>query len=91
MEVSVWKNGLKAVWLMVGFLILLGVNVPVSYGAEQKPVTLKFSESTFPATHRMAMLMADWCKEVEKRTNGRVKVEFYPGGILAPTTQVSTA
>ena len=82
------KKGLKAVCLVVGLLILLGVNVPVTYGAEQKPITLKFSESTFPSTHRMAMLMADWCKEVEKRTNGRVKVEFYPGGILAPTTQV---
>ncbi len=82
------KKGLKAVWLVVGFLILLGVHVPATYGADKKPITLKFSESTFPSTHRMAMLMADWCKEVEKRTNGRVKVEFYPGGILAPTTQV---
>jgi TRAP-type C4-dicarboxylate transport system substrate-binding protein len=61
---------------------------PSAATAESPKVTLKFSESTFPATHRMAMLMADWCKEVEKRTNGRVKVDFFPGGILAPTTQV---
>ncbi len=68
-------------------LFLFSLTSPVSSHAQAK-ITLKFSESTFPATHRMAMLMADWCKEVEKRTNGRIKIDFFPGGILAPTTQV---
>jgi TRAP-type transport system periplasmic protein len=59
-----------------------------AFTAEEKVITLKFSESSFPATHKMAINMADWCKEVEKRTQGRVKIDFFPGGILAPTTQV---
>jgi TRAP-type C4-dicarboxylate transport system substrate-binding protein len=32
--------------------------------------------------------MVDWCKEVEKRTNGRVKVTYFPGGTLAPAAQI---
>ena len=33
--------------------------------------------------------MADaWCKEVEKRTGGKVKVEFYPGGTLTKARQI---
>jgi len=74
--------------VLMAFLMLFAVIRPFAGAAEAPKVTLKFSESTFPATHRMAMLMADWCKEVEKRTNGRVKIDFFPGGILAPTTQV---
>ncbi|HVN24072.1 MAG TPA: TRAP transporter substrate-binding protein [Syntrophorhabdales bacterium] len=77
-----------ALCLVIGVALLVGLTGTSTYAAEQKVITLKFSESTFPATHRFAMLMADWCKEVEKRTNGRVKIDFFPGGILAPTTQV---
>jgi TRAP-type transport system periplasmic protein len=79
---------------MSGLLVLLflalfvaSVACPANSFAQAK-ITLKFSESTFPATHRMAMQTADWCKEVEKRTNGRIKADFFPGGMLAPTTQV---
>ena len=68
-------------------LLSLAVYVPAAVAAEEK-ITLRFSESSFPATHKMAILMADWCKEVEKRTQGRVKIDFFPGGILAPAPQV---
>lgn len=46
-----------------------------------KSVTLKYS-SFFPPTHIQSKLAESWCKEVEKRTEGRVKVEYYPGGSL---------
>ena len=82
------KRRFAVVCLVIGFALLLGLICPRSDAADQKVITLKFSESNFPATHRFAMLMADWCKEVEKRTDGRVKIDFFPGGILAPTTQV---
>jgi len=82
------KTRLAIVCLLIGCALLLGPFCSKSGAAEQKVITLKFSESTFPATHRFAMLMADWCKEVEKRTGGAVKIDFFPGGILAPTTQV---
>jgi TRAP-type transport system periplasmic protein len=81
------KKGFVITVLACFVVLCLGVYAPV-YSAEEKVVKLKFSESSFPATHRMAVNMADWCKEVEKRTQGRVKIDFFPGGILAPTTQV---
>jgi TRAP-type transport system periplasmic protein len=74
--------------LMVCFaLLLFAAHVPFA-AAQGKPLTLRFSESNFPATHSMAMLMADWCKEVSKRTENRVKVDFFAGGVLAPGPQV---
>jgi TRAP-type C4-dicarboxylate transport system substrate-binding protein len=42
----------------------------------------------FPATHPMTTLIGQWCKDVEKRTNGAVKITPFPGGTLANPTQV---
>ena len=33
------------------------------------------------------MLADQWCKEVEKRTNGRVRISYFPGGTLTPAAQ----
>ncbi len=32
----------------------------------------------FPPTHIQSKLAEAWCKEVEKRTNGKVKITYYP-------------
>jgi TRAP-type C4-dicarboxylate transport system substrate-binding protein len=37
--------------------------------------------------HKIALLGDEWCKEVEKRTNGRVKITYHPGGTLVPAAQ----
>lgn len=36
----------------------------------------------FPPTHVQAKLGAEWAAEVESRTNGKVKITYYPGGAL---------
>jgi len=38
----------------------------------------------FPASHRNSVLAAEWAKEVEKRTNGRVQITLFYGGTLTP-------
>jgi TRAP-type transport system periplasmic protein len=38
----------------------------------------------FPATHRNTVLANEWAKEIEKRTDGRVKITVFPGGTLTP-------
>jgi TRAP-type C4-dicarboxylate transport system substrate-binding protein len=38
----------------------------------------------FPAPHKNAVLAAEWAKEIEKRTNGRVQITMFPGGTLSP-------
>ena len=41
----------------------------------------------FPAAHAITKLANDWCKEIEKRTNGAVKIQMFPGATLTPADQ----
>jgi TRAP-type transport system periplasmic protein len=38
----------------------------------------------FPASHRNSILAADWAKEIEKRTGGKVQITLFYGGTLTP-------
>lgn len=51
-----------------------------------KSVTLKYS-SFFPPTHIQSKLAEAWGKEVEMKSEGRIKVEYYPGGSLLKAKQ----
>jgi len=67
------------------FVIGLSFIISPAY-AQQKPIELTYS-NFFPAPHKNAILSVEWGKEVEKRTNGRVKVTVFPGGTLTPAAQ----
>jgi TRAP-type transport system periplasmic protein len=54
--------------------------------AQDKAVQLRFS-TFFPPSHPLAVITDQWCKEVEKRTSGRVKVHQYAGATLTPPAQ----
>ena len=62
--------------LAFGALCLFGINT-----AQAKPIELSYS-NFFPPTHIQGKLGDSWGKEIEKRTNGKVKVTYYPGGAL---------
>jgi TRAP-type C4-dicarboxylate transport system substrate-binding protein len=64
--------------LLVGFAWF---NSP-SFG-QVKPIELNFS-SHMPAAHSYSLMEKEWTKEIEKRTNGRVKITYIPGGTLLP-------
>jgi TRAP-type C4-dicarboxylate transport system substrate-binding protein len=66
-------------------LFSLFIVFPVISTAEA--VTLKYS-NFFPPTHIQSKLAEAWCKEVEKQTEGRVKIEYYPGGSLLKAPQI---
>ena len=55
--------------------------VPAQAGP--KPVELTYS-IFFPATHQNTVLATEWAKEIEKRTDGRVKITVFAGGTLTP-------
>ncbi|MDZ7697654.1 MAG: TRAP transporter substrate-binding protein [Deltaproteobacteria bacterium] len=57
-----------------------------SQTAQAEPIKLTYS-NFFPPTHIQSKLAEAWCQEVEKRTNGKVKVEYYPGGTLTKAAQ----
>ncbi|MFA6816583.1 MAG: TRAP transporter substrate-binding protein, partial [Lentisphaeria bacterium] len=41
----------------------------------------------FPATHIHAKLARQWADEIGKRSNGRIRIDVYPGGILSSATE----
>ncbi len=47
------------------------------------PIKLNYS-IFFPAPHKNTVLATEWAQEVEKRTNGAVKITIFPGGTLTP-------
>ncbi len=54
--------------------------------AQDKVIQLRFS-TFFPPSHECAKITDAWCKEVEKRTNGKVKVRHYTGATLTAPAQ----
>ncbi|MBA4417385.1 MAG: C4-dicarboxylate ABC transporter substrate-binding protein [Syntrophus sp. (in: bacteria)] len=55
--------------------------------AQEKAISLRFS-TFFPPSHELAKITDQWCKEVEKRTNGKVKVRQFAGGTLNSAPQM---
>lgn len=55
--------------------------------AQGKVITLRYSNQ-FPPGDQNTVIAEQWCKEVEKRTNGRIKVRHYPVNVLNPQPQM---
>jgi TRAP-type C4-dicarboxylate transport system substrate-binding protein len=73
----------------VGCLCLLGLLITfaaVPSWAQEKVIKLRYA-SYFPPTHPVSQLSDQWSKEVEKRTDGRIKITFFPGNTLTPPMQ----
>ncbi|MBI4800341.1 MAG: TRAP transporter substrate-binding protein [Desulfarculus sp.] len=71
----------------MGLLLTLAI-VALAWPAQaaEKVIKLKYT-NFFPPPHKNSLLTEQWCKEVEKRTEGRVKVSYFPGNTLTPPTQ----
>jgi TRAP-type transport system periplasmic protein len=78
------KNG-GLPWIVLGVVSLFFVCHTPLYGQE-KVIKLRYS-NFFPPMHAISKLSEDWCKEVEKRTNGRVKISYFAGATLTPPMQ----
>ncbi|MBC8457921.1 MAG: TRAP transporter substrate-binding protein [Deltaproteobacteria bacterium] len=68
--------------LAFGISFLCGVNT-----AQAKAIELSYA-NFFPPTHVQAQLGDSWAKEIEKRTDGKVKITYYPGGALLKGPQI---
>jgi TRAP-type C4-dicarboxylate transport system substrate-binding protein len=72
--------------VLVTLVMCFCVGFSCNVGAQQKTITLNYS-NLLPATHKISLLSEEWCKEIEKRTNGGVKITMFHGGTLTPATQ----
>jgi TRAP-type C4-dicarboxylate transport system substrate-binding protein len=80
------KHFAVKLFLFVLFVSFCLITLPNLASAQQKEIKLNFS-NFFPAPHANSIIMEQWCKEVEKRTNGKVKITYFPGGTLTPAAQ----
>ncbi len=71
---------------LVALAMFSGCEKKTDGGASAKPIKLTYS-IFFPPTHIQCKLANDWAAEVEKRTEGKVKVTVYPGGSLTKAPQ----
>ncbi|MCM2286352.1 MAG: TRAP transporter substrate-binding protein [Desulfobacula sp.] len=68
------------------FVFIFHVSFPAASSAADGPIKLNYS-NFFQAAHKNSILAESWCKEIEKRTNGKVVVSYFPGGTLTPAAQ----
>ncbi|MBP1730123.1 MAG: TRAP-type C4-dicarboxylate transport system, periplasmic component [Deltaproteobacteria bacterium] len=76
-----WAICFVVCFFLIAFLLPSG---PLH--AQEKGVKLRYS-NFFPPMHPISKLSDDWGKEIDKRTNGRVKVTYFPGATLTPPMQ----
>jgi TRAP-type C4-dicarboxylate transport system substrate-binding protein len=62
-------------------LCLVGSAVMQAAPSLAADFTLTYS-NFFPPTHTQSILAEAWCREVEKRTDGRVAIQYFPGQTL---------
>lgn len=61
--------------------------LPACSGGETEEVIKLSYSNFFPSTHSCSILAEQWIQEVEERTDGKVDIEYYPGGTLVPSAQ----
>jgi TRAP-type transport system periplasmic protein len=76
----------KGVSLFVGVFLLSAFFLTAAGPSQAKTIELTYS-IFFPATHGHTLLATEWAKEIEKRTNGAVKITMFPGATLTPANQ----
>ncbi len=77
----------KLIFLSLGVLFFASVPLIFPLPAVSQPITLKYANFP-PSTTFPCVQMEEWKKEVEKRTNGKVKVQTFPGGTLLPAKNI---
>jgi len=75
--------------ICTGILILaigIGILMPGAATVQAGPIKLTYS-NFFPPAHIQSKLAEAWCREVEKRTDGKVKIDYYAGQTLTKANQ----
>jgi len=75
--------------LLILLALMLVTSSLLGACATPAPEVIELSYSNFfPPTHFHSILADEWAKEIEKRTDGRVKINYFPGGSLTPAPKV---
>jgi TRAP-type transport system periplasmic protein len=88
-----WR-GLKGVRLAMGIVVAVfayGISPAIAADAPAKQINLKFATHYPTLHHGYRNVIAPWAAEVEKRTEGRVKVTIYPDSQLGKLPEMYDA
>ena len=78
----------KNVFLLILItLFAVSIIIPANVTDVQAATTGLTYSIFFPPTHGQAKAGQAWAKEVEKRSNGRIKITVFSGGTLTPADQ----
>ncbi len=77
----------QIVVLILAVVVASGSCAGVKPTRSSEVIELSYS-NFFPPTHLNSVLAERFCREVEQRTNGRVRITHYPGGSLTPAAGV---
>jgi TRAP-type C4-dicarboxylate transport system substrate-binding protein len=71
------------------FAIFLSIVLMIGFSAGSVSAKIKLTYNNYlPPTHMASKMSAEWCKEVEKRTNGEVQIQHFAGGQLLKPDKV---
>jgi len=73
----------KPGFLLFIFSISIALFLSFTGNLTAKPIEVSFS-NMFPPSHIHGQLGQEYCNEIEKRTDGKVKMTYYAGGSLVP-------
>ena len=82
------KKNIPFVLMVILLLVACSFALPLlARKATAAAIELRYS-TFFPPTHIQAKLAEAWIKEVEKRTQGKVKITYFPGGTLGKGPEI---
>lgn len=79
------KRSFVSLFVLLTVFLFFLTSIPAQ--AQEKTMKLRLS-TMWPTQHPLTRLFADWGKDVEKATNGRVTVTVFAASTLSPPMQV---
>jgi TRAP-type C4-dicarboxylate transport system substrate-binding protein len=77
----------KKIFILIAFLVTAGWLIDGSSKIASAATTNLTYSVFFPPTHGQSKAAVAWAKEIEKRTNGQVKINVFSGGTLTQADQ----
>lgn len=79
---------MRKIHVLGGVAAVVMVILASGCGRQRPEGTISLTYSVFfPPTHVQSKLAVSWAKEVERRTEGRVSIAVFPGGVLTKAEQ----
>lgn len=78
---------MKKSMVLLSVVAICALTGMVTQSLSAKEITLTYA-TFFPSTHVQSKLAESWAKEIEKRTSGKVKITYYPGGSLLKGAEI---